>query len=215
MLAVLVVLGGATAFLLWPRDPLPPERPRTASLAELRGPWQPTPFVLDAAMRDRAVAACRREMAAPTEAGGGMVDARGGAALTVRLSGAGGALCQALAILPSGEIATAGGGQVGGLDPVGSPGPTELSEVHLHNVDGLDLAAGGWAVNGHTGSGITRVLVEAPGQRPMTATLENGVFGAWWPMPATAPGLGPAPLSGEVIVRGFDAAGVQRAEFRR
>src|SRR5688572_22156916 len=83
--------------------PVSPAPQRAATLQDLIGPWQPTPFGLDSAWRTTIESTCRREVEAP-RAEGGIVDARGGGVATVRLTGAVVAKCDALYVTPEGRV---------------------------------------------------------------------------------------------------------------
>ena len=60
ILAIGVLLAAACGGEDAPADGILPQAP--ASIAQLIGPWQPQPFVLDPALRSRVEQACRRDM---------------------------------------------------------------------------------------------------------------------------------------------------------
>ena len=60
---------------------------RPATVAELTGPWRPTPLGLDVAMRTRVEQACRRDVQMPLGSVAAVIDARGASVVTVRMTG--------------------------------------------------------------------------------------------------------------------------------
>jgi hypothetical protein len=82
---------------------------RLATLAELTGPWRPTPLVLDPALRARAAEACRRDIELPPGAVPAVMDTRGEGVVTVRMTGAIERSCDALEIEADGGVIGAGG----------------------------------------------------------------------------------------------------------
>ena len=188
-----------------------------APLAALTGPWQPTPLVLDPQTRSRAEQACRRDMELKAGAVAAVIDARGAGVVTLRMTGPSPGGCNALQILPSGEIAGAGGGWGGGqaerLAPlVGA----DITSMETQTVDGGGLNVQGWSVYGRVGPAIATVVVIPPGGPPVTATRMNDWFAAWWPRRAGDPpleGLGP-PWFPTFTVRGYDGLGVLVNEVR-
>jgi hypothetical protein len=203
-LAILAVTALVVAACGEPAD-VPVVATRPATIAELRGPWQATPVVLDPATRGRIEEACRREMEMPPGRAAVLIDARGAAVVTVRMDGGS---CNALELAEDGQILGAGGGfratEPEGLQRLQG---SRFAELEKETVNGGGLLVEGWAVRGRFGADIVSVVI-APANRPVViATLENGWFGAWWP-----DGPGDPPRDGNrhppFFVRGYDAAGV-------
>jgi hypothetical protein len=189
-----------------------------ATLAELTGPWRPTPLVLDPMIRARAEDVCRRDMSLPPGSQAIVVDARGASVVTLRMSSGG---CNSLELMPSGELAGAGGGWSGpGSErPAIRPG-ADLGPVEQQSVGGGNLRVAGWSIYGQAGAEIATVVVEPPGYGPVQATLTNGWFAAWWPLlpgepdPNAGPVIGPNGGFPPVVVRGYNAMGAQVDELR-
>ena len=157
------------------------DRPaRFAALAELTGPWRPTPFRLDPVIRERVAETCRRDIEVPGSVPA-VMDARGAGVVTVRMTGARAGACDALEITLAGGVASAGGGW-------GQAGPERLplrddgtlEQIQRGQIGGGNLDVQGWSVYGTAGLAIARVEVAIPSGEIVTATLEDGWFSAWW-----------------------------------
>jgi hypothetical protein len=212
ILAIGVLLAGAcggedAADGILPQAPAP--------IAQLIGPWQPQPFVLDPALRSRVEQICRRDMERGPANVAALVDVRGGAVAIVRMVGQGAGMCDALEITAAGQINGAGGGwmqnEVEQLSPIGV---TELAEAQVGSVGGGELKVQGWSVVGRAGPGIASVEIEPIGGPAILATLENGWFAGWWPTNLPLDRLGDPAFAPDVVVRGYDAAGAQLDEVR-
>jgi hypothetical protein len=195
-------------------EPIPDLLPATT--AELVGPWQPEPYLLDAATWSKAEAACRRDMQIGPGPRAVIVDARGEGVLTVRLVGVTSGGCNALQIKPDGSIVGAGGGWSGTGGDAGPAPEMRLVNEDQPNIGGGDLAVTGWSVIGRAGPGVFGVVVEPLGGHPLVrATLLNGWYAAWWPsLPGEDDPLGRGPglqphLPGKVVIRAYDGAGNQ------
>jgi hypothetical protein len=194
-------------------DGILPQAP--APIAQLIGPWQPQPFVLDPALRSRVEQVCRRDMERGPGNTAALVDVRGGAVAVVRMVGQGAGVCDALEITAAGKINGAGGGWVQNevelLAPIGA---TELAEAQFGSVGGGELRVQGWSVVGRAGPGIASVEIEPIGGPAILATLENGWIAGWWPTNLPINRLGAPAFAPDVVVRGYDAAGTQLDEVR-
>ena len=195
-----------------PQRPAAPGAP--ATLAQLLGPWQATPLVLDLMARTRVEQACSRDIEMPPGSRAVLVDARGAGVVSVVMRGQTAGGCYALEIMANGQITGAGGGwradRLPGLPVLGE---SELADIEQQTVSGGNLKVVGWSVVGRAGPAITSVLVAPQGHPVVTATLENGWFGAWWP---ARPG-DPSPDDGRflpIVVGGYDAFGVLQDEVR-
>jgi hypothetical protein len=201
----------------------PPVAPPPATLAELTGPWRPTPLGLDPLLWARAEEACRKDMEMAPGTKAIIIDVRGAGVATLRMTGATRGSCNTLQLLPDGTFTGAGGGWNGPSGERLGPRPgADLGEVEQQAVGGGDLKVTGWSIYGTAGDEIASVVVEPRGHQAVLATLTNGWFSAWWP---TLPGE-PNPLDGgrgqlpveppipQVIVRGYDASGVLLDELQ-
>ena len=177
-----------------------------ATLEQLTGPWQAAPLVLAEDLHARVEQTCRTDMERRPGSRAGVIDVRGGGVAVVRMIGEGAGACEALEITETGEVHSAGGGwtnnQLEVLDPIDA---TALSGVESGTVQGGSLAVTGRSVIGRAGQDVATVVVETP-RGTVTATLQNGWFAAWWPVPRPQVDGG-APAGPPVLVRAFDAAG--------
>jgi hypothetical protein len=194
-------------------DGILPQAP--ATIAQLIGPWQPQPFVLDPAMRNRVEQTCRRDMERGPGSVAALVDVRGRGVAVVRMVGQGAGTCDALEITADGQITGAGGGwTAGGVEQLAPVEATELAEAQVGSVGGGNLKVQGWSVIGRAGPGIASVEIEPVGVPAILATLENGWFAGWWPANVPPDRLGNPDLAPDVVVRGYDAAGTLLDEVR-
>jgi hypothetical protein len=183
--------------------------PRTATIAELLGPWHAEPLTLDLAMWSTVTEACRGKQVeqVPT-----LIDVRGESVAVVWLDDAA-VSCSTIQIRPDGTADNVGGGSGGGpgagfehevLPPLA---PDELAVFGLAGVGAgslEELPVEGLSIYGRTGPGIASVRVTPAGGPEITATMGDGWFGAWWPFKG-----GDLPL---VVIRGYDASGRYMAE---
>ncbi|HLO35149.1 MAG TPA: hypothetical protein VK194_03670, partial [Candidatus Deferrimicrobium sp.] len=188
-----------------------PLRSASRKFADLLGDWHAVPFRLDPVMRGTVERACGRDMQLPPGRSALVIDARGAGVVTVRMDGAN---CEALQVTTTGQVVGAGAGWSGsGPDVVPAPNPSRLADVQDQLVEGGDLRVTGWSVLGRAGAGVAVVLVEPLGRPVVTATLENGWFGAWWPARPGDPavdGLRNPPR----VIRAYDALGTLLDEVR-
>ncbi len=188
-----------------PPQPIEVQNP-VATVADLVGPWRPTPLQLDPVMRRRIELACRGEIPVGPGAQVAVIDARGASVVTVRMSGQESSSCDALEVQANGTLLGAGGGWSGGREQLGQPRDGTVGLEEWHQVLGGNLKARGWSVTGRVGRGIARVDVVPSNHPIVSATLENGWYAAWWPAAAGDPW----PEQGrypDTVVRGYDEAG--------
>ena len=178
---------------------------RVATLAELTGPWRATPLILDPALRARAADVCRREIELPGGVVPAVMDARGEGVVTVRMTGAIEASCDALEIPADGGVMGAGGGWHQNPERLPAVPDTELTQLTRGRIDGGGLTVKGWSVHGRAGAAIAVVQLTLAGGPVVTATLESGWFSAWWPA-IIADDLEIAPFP-QVVIQGFDSTG--------
>jgi hypothetical protein len=203
-LAIVLMVAAGCGGEVAPDDVLVPPARAAASLEQLIGPWQPRPYVLDAATATRIGDACRRDIEFPRGSMPVVIDVRGAGVATVRMSGVESGSCDALEITARGEIAGAGGGWRGG-NAAGPPlGNLEVSQVEVQMVAGGELKVEGVSVYGRAGPGVTEVRIETTTGVTVVATLHDGWFAAWWPQPV---GDRFDPAQAHFAVRAHDAAG--------
>jgi hypothetical protein len=184
-------------------------QPGPASLAQLTGPWQAEPFALDPALWSRVEQTCRRDMERRPESVAAVVDVRGASVAIVRMVGPGAGMCDTLHVLPSGEVTGAGGGWTAGdAEQLRAIGVAELADPEVGSVGGGDLKVQGFSVVGRAGGQIAAVVIEPAGIPPILATLQNGWFAGWWPTIVPPNQFVDPALAPDVVVRGYDAAGV-------
>jgi hypothetical protein len=205
--AVLVACGS---------EVVPTTPPAPATFADLTGPWQSVPLFLDPALVGRAVDACGRdlELVGATAA---IVDARGAHVVTVRLTGNHPGSCDALEIDAAGQIVGAGAGWSQNGPETLQPLPaTGLGGFETQLIEGGGLKVRGWSVYGRVGPAISAVQIIPAGRDPVTATVGNGWFAAWWPWTGAgpAPGAGPGQFFPPFLARGFDGSGGVVSEAR-
>lgn len=85
-----------------------------------------------------------------------------------------------------------GGGSAGsggpGLSPVASDTVAPMTGVGFGTQSGAT-----WCVAGQVGSDVVSVVINTIEHGPVEATIQNGYFAAWWPVPATALDIGKGP----------------------
>jgi hypothetical protein len=180
---------------------------RVASLADLVGPWQREPFVIDGNVRAAADRACRADPEFPPGVQLVGVDARGGGRLMTIFAGPGGATadCTYLEVARDGSV-------TGSLSGRGTSAFAPLEPGHLSPHGGGGFSDGGVAVQyvmGRVGVGTERVVVAVEAIGPVTATLGNGWYLAWWETgrPLDPNGPGPHIPSKRYTVTAYDASG--------
>ena len=164
-------------------------------LAELIGPWRPTPVDLGSAMSAKADEACRTyPHFPPGEFELVLIDARGGGRLpSLYADGDANATCITSDIGPDGQVraavtSTGWGPLRGELDSTGYNGPDDDGYVHAM---------------GRVGSSVESVVVDVPGIGRVTPTMRNGWYLAWWEGPP------PGAELQAFTVTAFDASGQQ------
>jgi len=188
--------------------------PGPASVQQLIGPWQPQPFVLDSVLRATIEQTCRTDMGRDPGSAAAVIDARGEGVAVLRMVGPSAGACDALQISASGQVAGAGGGwTAGGVEQLVPVAADELSEIQSGQVGGGELKTEGWSVMGRAGQQVAAVVIEPAGVPPILATLENGWFAGWWPATINDQLAAPPPQP-DVVVRGYDAAGMLLDEVR-
>ena len=188
--------------------------PAPASIAQLTGPWQPQPYMLDPILRGRLEQTCRTDMERGPGSVAGVVDVRGERVAVVRMVGQSAGACDALEITQDGRVTGAGGGwRVDGAEQLAALPLAELADIQFGQVGGGELKVEGWSVMGRAGPQIASVVVEPAGVPQILATLENGWFAAWWPAVIDNERGAPQPEPA-VVVRGYDAAGTLLDEVR-
>ena len=195
---------------------LPIVRP-PATLAQLTGPWQAAPLRLDPVMWGTIEDACRRDIEFPVGAHALHIEVRGGGVAIVRMTGAQSGTCYALQIMADGHVSGAGpGARSETSEHWVIPAGATLGPVEQQTVEGGDLKVTGWSVNGPVGAGIGTVIVQPLGQPQIVATVMNGWFSAWWPVPPPPQNQQGVqlPPPGPLRIQGFDANGQLVNEIR-
>jgi len=188
-------------------DPVPAH----ATVEALRGPWQPTPYVLDPQLLVDAQTECLAMNAAipakaamPANAALVVADARGGGVLQLAFVAANGDgfECLNMPILPTGDVARSGTmtGRGGG-GPIGPSAPFGMEALGGGSTTGGGNQPIDATVVGRVGPGIAQVQIEVAGQPRIIATIWNGWFAAWWPGSPRATAVG------------YDAAGKEVARI--
>jgi hypothetical protein len=164
---------------------------RLATLADLVGPWQREPFVIDANVRAAADRACRTDPEFPPGVQLVGIDARGGGRLITYFAGPGGAMAECVYTKVARD-----GSVTGSLSGKGTQVWAPLEPGRLSPNGG-----GGWTdgdvaiqyVMGRVGAGGGRVVIDVEGVGPVTASLGGGWYIAWWESGRPAPENGQAP----------------------
>lgn len=176
-----------------------------ATIADLRGPWQSRPLLLDPAFVAAVDAGCRPVLLRGSETGvppvRPLVDARGGGyVIAIYLGEEEMAACDAMTIGPDGRVERATGFTSGQLDaaPVG---PTEL---RAETTSGLDVEGDGirdtpsWLL-AKAGSEIVHVQATVAGQPSAVASRQGKWAFASWPRGGGS----------SLTLVGFDASGAE------
>ena len=146
--------------------------------AGIVGPWQPVPFTLPGQIVEAADRACRASFPDfPQQTRLMVVDARGAGRIEAQYAGPNGldANCGGMTIDATGRIEPGGGG-------TGMRGKEfgVLQAFELESIAGYSSAEAS-STSGRAGPGVARVVLAMPGQPPVTASLTNGWYLAWWP----------------------------------
>jgi hypothetical protein len=169
------------------------------------GPWQPVPLALPGTLVDDVDQTCRGSFPEfPQEARLVVIDARGAGKIEAQYAGPKRvtAACWGMTIDATGAVAGGGGGTGFGeteWDP--------LPATEIEQLGGYGSAEAS-ATSGRVGRGIARVLIALPGCPPITASLADGWYLAWWPgeWPVGTKVLGLDALGQTVIEVPIDAA---------
>jgi hypothetical protein len=146
--------------------------------------WSPTPSLAQGSVRADLAAACQRWMG--TDSAPVLIEQRGTSNLTVLADSSECLNAQGLGGI-GGTLTSGGQGTV----PDGAPGADEVQVISANALSGIggapdatghvDMVAGYMGVIGRAGSNVLSIVVHAPGQPDITASMENGWFAAWWP----------------------------------
>ncbi len=150
----------------------------TALAAAANGPWQPVPIALPAHIVQAVDRTCRssfREFPQHTQLM--VIDARGAGRIEAQYAAPNGedATCASMTIDADGRVEAGGGG-------TGSRGQPWLAlpALELETVSGYSSSEGS-GTSGRVGAGVVTVVIAMPGRPPVTASIENGWYLAWWP----------------------------------
>ena len=180
---------------------------RVATFADLVGPWQREPFIIDANVRAAADRACRADGEFPPGVQLVDVDARGGGRLLTAYAGPGGATaeCTYIKVDPDGAVTGSLSGRgVGVLAPL-APGQLESYGGGGFSDDNVAVQY----VMGRVGAGTARVVVGVEGLGPVTASIGNGWYIAWWETgrPGDPNGPGPHLPTKRFTITAYDPSG--------
>lgn len=171
------------------------------AIPDLSAPWQPQPFAIDPAIIAAAERLCRDPTIVVVPAGTPfvLVDARGGNRLLLLFSGPGKSGECLVTRDRTGRLTPDGGGSsIGEVQPALGPNEMVLSGVGTQSTTGgpnepnLSISY----TTGRVGAGIQAVEIVLPSGVSMRASLDRGLFAAWWPGEGTS-----------IVARGYDAAG--------
>ena len=180
---------------------------RPATLADLVGPWQREPFIIDANVRAAADRACRADSEFPAGVALVGIDARGGGRLITAYAGPGGrtADCTYIEIAPNGAVTGSLSSTGAGVFAPLAPGQIESHGGGAFSDEDVTVQY----VIGRAGAGTARVVLDVEGIGPVTATLANGWYLAWWEtgQPLDPNGPGPHLPSKRFTVAAYDAFG--------
>jgi hypothetical protein len=166
-------------------------------------------LLLDSAFVGRLVEVCAETLQiAPGRVA--IADARGLGVATLRMTGKGVGGCNMIEITETGEVLGSGAGWSQEAPETIVPlRGNALGGFETQTVEGHGLQGTGWSIYGRAGDAIAAVQVVPAGRDPVSATLANGWFAAWWPAAATdpSPDVGAGILIPPFVVRGLDGAG--------
>ena len=177
-----------------------------ATLADLVGPWQRQPFTIDENVRAAADRACRADVGFPPGVQLVLIDARGAGRLMTLFAGPGGhADCLYTEVAADGSV-------TGSLSGNGSGTLAPLAPGQLENYGGGGFSNEATAIQyvmGRVGAGAERVVLQVADVGPVTATVSNGWYLAWWETgrPLDPNGPGPHLPSKRYTVTAYDAFG--------
>jgi hypothetical protein len=145
---------------------------------ELVGPWLPVPLALPGTLIDDVDLTCRGSFPDfPQDAELVVIDVRGAGKVEAQYAGPKRvtAACNGMTIDTSGAVAGGGGGT--------GFGEAEWDVLPAHELEqhGGYGSAEASSATGRVGPGIAKVLIAVPGLVPITASLANGWYLAWWP----------------------------------
>jgi hypothetical protein len=170
-------------------------------IPDLSAPWQAQPFAVDPAIIAAAELLCRDPTTLVVPAGTPLVlvDARGGNRLLLLFAGPGkSGECMVTRDRTGRLMPDGGGSSIGDIERALGP-----NEMVFHGAATQSASAGANEPNlpmsyatGRVGAGIQAVEIVLPSGDSMRASLDRGLFAAWWP------GEGDS-----IRARGYDAAG--------
>jgi hypothetical protein len=142
------------------------------------GPWRPVPFALPGPIIEAVDRTCRGSFDEfPQQAQLMVIDARGAGRVEAQYAGPNGeeASCAGMTIDATGRIERGGGATgFGGQEWR----VLQAFELEAYGRYGSDEAS---STVGRAGSRIAKVVIVVPGQPPVTGSLANGWYLAWWP----------------------------------
>ena len=216
-LAAAACRAAPTPTLPSPPLPTPGEPQAVATLAQMRGPWSPVPFVVPPEIVAAADRACRPSITVTPEENIVLVDVRGARTLQVWFAGPSfTSSCADVIVRADGTLMPTGGGHGGGGDYCGGFGPGQVidRELDLRLMDRQTNDLSGTVgiteddvlirstVAGCAGTSLASVWIQGSTIQPVGATVSNGWFAAWmpgmWPEDGQVVGLGPG---GEVLAQ--------------
>jgi hypothetical protein len=162
-----------------------PDDPSGVPIRDPNVAWQPTPFRLADPVLAGAVAACRGFGKFPAGGQPVLVDARGGGRITVLFVAPNNTTGScSVAANSSGSFTVRSAGMSSGTLAAPALGPNAIEDGGItteggESMNGLTAPAYS-TLSGRVGSAVTGVELEVAG-RPITATVGNGWFSAWWP----------------------------------
>ena len=180
---------------------------------ELIGPWQPVPMGLPGTLIVDVDSTCRSSFPEfPQEAQLVVLDVRGAGKIEAQYAGPKRieAACWGITIDATGSVGPGGGSSNVGEAEWHALPPNEIEQ---HGGYGSAEAS---STAGRAGPGIAKVLIDLPGCPPITASLANGWYLAWWPgeWPVGTKVLGLDSLGQTVIEVPIDAAPPTEAGVR-
>jgi hypothetical protein len=180
---------------------------RLATLADLVGPWQREPFIIDAQVRAAADRACRADSEFPPGVQLVGIDARGGGRLITAYAGPGGATADCIYIEVARDGSITGSLSSRGTSEFAPLAPGQLAAQGSGGFSDDDVAV--QYVLGRVGAGTARVVLDVEHVGPVTATLSHGWYLAWWETgrPRDPNGPGPHIPSKRYTVSAYDTFG--------
>ena len=144
----------------------------------LHGPWQPVPFALAGPIVEAVDRTCRAgfENDFPQQTQLMVVDVRGAGRVETQYAGPDGSEASCIVMIDAAGRLEWGGGGTGS----GGGGWPALQAFNLQAIGGYGSEVAS-STAGRAGGGIARVVIAIPGKPPVTASLANGWYLAWWP----------------------------------